>query len=632
MDPSGLWVVTAFALLYPALMTLGSHKQDRYLLTIFPMVNLLAAAGLIWLWERIRNRFSTLKSVPFAGLGVLLIAQILLVLPHHPYYYPYFNPLTGGGYTAPHLIRIGWGEGLDEIADFLNSLPDPRRINVASRFPRHLVGFEGTVLPLDAGGEWTRAEHIVFYIHQVQREQDPGPGEIRWLRRYSPEHVVRLSGIEYAWVYQNPISVPANPQISQIVDQLQLFGYIWEEAGSALRLVWLNQHPDSGGQMLVRLRNDQVVTPWFFCEPESFFTEAAQTSGEVVESRCLLTDLPPLRSGLYDVEVGFGQSDGEVTMLSFPEGRASLGVRSDGALVHLSLEDAFEVLAEAALPKSATPSGAIYGNRMRLAGYELTDSPLHPGETLQVDLYWQALAPLDTDYTAFVHLFDAEETRLAASDVQHATSQWLPGAVHRQRYELPLSIKSPAPAVARIDVGLYDEALRMLRPVSPDGQQLPWTVARLKIVPHSWPNLDEVMPVQADFDFDTGSIRLAGYRLVPEAPHPGDLLTLSLYWQPQAMPTEDYTVFVQLLDLEGQVVAQGDGPPRAGQYPTSWWTAGEIIADTHIIPLPPSLPAGEYRLLVGLYRLVDGTRLPVQARETLGPDALILATLEIGSP
>ncbi len=384
--------------------------------------------------------------------------------------------------------------------------------------------------------------------------------------------------------------------------------------------------------MLVRLGNDQVVTPWLSCEPEPLFADAAQASGEVVESRCLLSDLPPLRSGLYNVEVGVRHSDGEVAMLPFPEGRASLGVRSDGALVHLSLEDALEVLAEAALPKSATPSGAIYGNRMRLAGYELTDSPLRPGETLQVDLYWQALAPLDTDYTAFIHLLDAEETRLAASDVQHATSQWLPGAVHRQRYELSLPAQTPAPTVARIDVGLYDEALRMLRPASPEGRQLPWTVAQLKIVPDSWPNLDEVMPVQADFDFDTGSIRLAGYRLVPEAMHPGDLLTLTLYWQPQAVPNEDYTVFVQLLDPEGQVIAQGDGPPRAGQYPTSWWASDEIIADTHFVPLAASLPPGEYRLLVGLYRLVDGTRLPVQAEETLGPDALILAALEIGPP
>lgn len=367
--------------------------------------------------------------------------------------------------------------------------------------------------------------------------------------------------------------------------------------------------------MLVRLRNDQVVTPWFSCEPEPLFAEAAQTSGEVVESRCLLSDLPRLRSGLYDVEVGVGQSDGEVTMLSFPEGRASLGVSSDGALVHLSLDDALEVLSEAALPESATPSGAIYGNRMRLAGYELTDSRLHPGEALQVDLYWQALAPLDTDYTAFVHLFDAEETRLAASDVQHATSQWLPGVVNLQRYELPLSAQSPAPAVARIDVGLYDEALHLLHPVSPDGQRLPWTLAQLKIVPDSWPSLDEVTPARADFDSGTGHIRLAGYRLVPEAPHPGDLLTLTLYWQPQVVPSEDYTVFVHLLDAAGNIITQADGVPVDGRYPTSAWEAGESIIDSRPVQIPPDLPGGEYTLIIGLYNSIDGSRLPLAERE-----------------
>jgi hypothetical protein len=39
------------------------------------------------------------------------------------------------------------------------------------------------------------------------------------------------------------------------------------------------------------------------------------------------------------------------------------------------------------------------------------------------------------------------------------------------------------------------------------------------------------------------------------------------------------------------------------------WAAGEIIADPHLIALPPDLPSGEYRLLVGMYDLETLTRL-----------------------
>ena len=108
-------------------------------------------------------------------------------------------------------------------------------------------------------------------------------------------------------------------------------------------------------------------------------------------------------------------------------------------------------------------------------------------------------------------------------------------------------------------------------------------------------------------------------------------MSVSLYWQPETTPAEDYTVFVQLLNSANQVVAQGDGPPVAGHYPTSWWAPGETIADEHSMALPSDLIPGDYRLLVGLYRLGDGMRLPVQADETLGQDALVLDRLEIGS-
>jgi hypothetical protein len=77
---------------------------------------------------------------------------------------------------------------------------------------------------------------------------------------------------------------------------------------------------------------------------------------------------------------------------------------------------------------------------------------------------------------------------------------------------------------------------------------------------------------------------------------------------------EDYTVFLHLLDAQGTLIGQGDGPPFHGDYPTSGWSPGEELVDTHfVLPVEsapaPDVPAGAY-LLVGLYRPEDGVRLP----------------------
>ena len=86
---------------------------------------------------------------------------------------------------------------------------------------------------------------------------------------------------------------------------------------------------------------------------------------------------------------------------------------------------------------------------------------------------------------------------------------------------------------------------------------------------------------------------------------------------------------------DGELVAQSDGPPRAGTYPTSIWDAGERVVDERVLVLPPDLPAGRYRLLAGLYDPATGTRLPAFDLDgnRRPDDAVGFATVDIlGSP
>jgi hypothetical protein len=81
-----------------------------------------------------------------------------------------------------------------------------------------------------------------------------------------------------------------------------------------------------------------------------------------------------------------------------------------------------------------------------------------------------------------------------------------------------------------------------------------------------------------------------------------------LIWQGHPL-ADDYTVFVHLRDRDGRVLTTSDGQPLAGVYPTSLWSPGELIADPRTVALPEG--PGTYDLVVGLYRLDDGQRLPV---------------------
>jgi hypothetical protein len=90
----------------------------------------------------------------------------------------------------------------------------------------------------------------------------------------------------------------------------------------------------------------------------------------------------------------------------------------------------------------------------------------------------------------------------------------------------------------------------------------------------------------------------------------------------------DYTVFVHLRNAAGTTVAQRDGQPLEGNYPTSHWQAGETVIDPFSLPVPDDLPPGRYTLLAGLYRLDTLERLTV-ADDASGENAVVLGEMDL---
>jgi hypothetical protein len=106
-------------------------------------------------------------------------------------------------------------------------------------------------------------------------------------------------------------------------------------------------------------------------------------------------------------------------------------------------------------------------------------------------------------------------------------------------------------------------------------------------------------------------IALLDISLEQETLQPGGQLALELTWQSLAPVNENYTVFVQVLNEQDQIVGQVDAWPVQGTHPTSQWRVGEVVSDPYVVQLRGDLASGAYRLHVGWYLLSTLRRLPV---------------------
>ena len=82
---------------------------------------------------------------------------------------------------------------------------------------------------------------------------------------------------------------------------------------------------------------------------------------------------------------------------------------------------------------------------------------------------------------------------------------------------------------------------------------------------------------------------------------------VTLYWRALRAPSINYQVYVHLRDKEGKVWAQSDKANPA-DTPTMRWDLDRYIRDVHTLVLPAVLPAGEYRVYVGLWNDATGER------------------------
>ena len=160
----------------------------------------------------------------------------------------------------------------------------------------------------------------------------------------------------------------------------------------------------------------------------------------------------------------------------------------------------------------------------------------------------------------------------------------------------------------------------------PGGEAVPlstvYVEARPSPQPAELPPLE--LPVGRGFG---GQALLTSFSLRPATPIPGGELTVELQWRALEPFSQNYTVFVHLLDAANHVVAQHDAQPQAGQMPTVGWQPGQIIDDPYTLPLPVDLPGGQYHIEAGMYLQATGERLRLS--DAPAQDHLILGDVQI---
>jgi len=183
----------------------------------------------------------------------------------------------------------------------------------------------------------------------------------------------------------------------------------------------------------------------------------------------------------------------------------------------------------------------------------------------------------------------------------------------------------------RLEASVAAQRTGIFLPIYLDDGTVPFESITLGYVVVPWQGrLDGMTPVDANL---ADQITLLGFETADSA-SPGGGFDVTLYWEARRPPEDNYFVFVHLLGDDGQPIAQHDGPPMSGRYPTQAWLLGDVVPDVHHIALGPDVPVGAYRLQVGMYRWPSLERLPVwDGQGTEQPDRIIvLQTVQIQAP
>ena len=282
------------------------------------------------------------------------------------------------------------------------------------------------------------------------------------------------------------------------------------------------------------------------------------------------------------------------------------------------------VLAQAAAITAKGPWRLANG--LTLEGYATPDEVLQ-GQELRLAIAWTVPEPPASpgrDFRFFAHLSDRNgATRAEANELDYPAPRWRTG--DRLITWLGLGVPADVPAgLYALRFGMFDAGSLERVDVADGGRATDSLLAGpIRVVP-AQPPRPTALRLEPPTRFG-GKLELLGYDLPAQATSSSEL-RLRLLWRNATADSQDYTLFAHLRDSRGQIIAQADGFPSQGLYPTSAWRPGEIVEDTRVLAVPAGTAGERLTVALGWYLLASGERLPLDGS---GESALVLGPVSV---
>jgi 4-amino-4-deoxy-L-arabinose transferase-like glycosyltransferase len=560
-------VAALFVLLFGAFMTMGQKKFDRYLLPVFPFVELLAAIGLVeglrWLTRRIKAEKAQRWAVAVATVGVLVAGGLTLV-QQAPYYITYYNPLMGGGPAAVKTLLVGWGEGLDMAARYLNGLPNPETTVISARsLPATAAFFDG--IALDEGHyDPATTDYVVIYRNEVQRRLGPETLE-RYYDVATPVYTATLSGIDFAWVFENQTHQPVE--------------------------AYLDAQADATRDAVVVSRASRFAL--LYSGPLPVLVLDAAQGREVMSSQ--LQALAGQYDRLWYVRYAERNPNPDLEWLDYQWATQTFVLDGqDLGDVQLSLRQTAGGPGFQRAPVDLDGADSRFGDALVLRTAQLDAASAQAGRAVGLSLTWEAARDLDRYYAEYVHLVDSAGRRWGQGDrwmvdeTLAPTVTWRAGQRIADRMAIDLVPGIP-PGEYRLLLGVYDRvAGDRLSITDSAGHARGETVeiGRVQVAPSpKKATSEELLIAHREPSELVPGLALLGWAVAPESPAFGRTLAVSLYWQARAALPADYAARLRLVGTDGTVWAEGVASIASPSYRTRAWPAGETlwqVVDLHV--------------------------------------------------
>lgn len=155
------------------------------------------------------------------------------------------------------------------------------------------------------------------------------------------------------------------------------------------------------------------------------------------------------------------------------------------------------------------------------------------------------------------------------------------------------------------------------------GDYMPYMHWALQRPPGSAP--ENLPPVTPKVTFQDGAIELYAFSIEQRQQDDGThTISVTLQWNSGGQAQGDAKIFMHVLGADGNIIGQADVRPGLGGYPPGNWLPGRF-SDT----ISAVVPAGHYRIEIGLYDPVTNVRLVPSGEGVTPDDSVNLGEVEV---